>query len=75
MPPYLAIAVAVMAMPLTDPAMWAGDELFINNDVAVNEQLVIIFWGMMSTNRSVHNKEGELELTTIKIIKKFLKKV
>lgn len=35
-PPYLAIAVAVMAMPLTDPAMCAGEELFINNDVAVN---------------------------------------
>lgn len=35
--------------------------MFINNDVAVNEQLVIIFWGMMSTNRSVHNKEGELD--------------
>lgn len=57
----LAIAVAVMAMPLTDPAMCAGEELFINNDVAVNEQLVMVFWGMMITNRRVHNKDEELD--------------
>lgn len=65
LPLYLAIAVAVMAMPLTDPAMCVGEELFTNSDVAVNEQLVMIFWGMMINNRSVHNKEGELEFSTL----------
>lgn len=71
-PPYLAIAVAVMAMPLTDPAMCAGEELFINNDVAVNEQLVMVFWGMMITNRRVHNKDEELHgIYNMKIIKKY----
>lgn len=34
---YLVIVVVVMAMSLTDFVMWVGDELFINNDVVVNE--------------------------------------
>ena len=55
------MAVAVMAMPFTEPAIWVGEELFTKSDVAVNEQLVMIFWGMMTNNSSVHSNDWELE--------------
>jgi hypothetical protein len=62
--------VAVMAIPLTDPAMLVVAELLTNRDVAVKQQLVIIFCGTMTSSRTAHNNVEELENKAFQITKK-----
>lgn len=52
------MAVAVMAIPFTDPTISGATELLMKRDVAAKQQLTAIFIGIWLKRSPVHNQAG-----------------